>query len=89
MALAYIYKTQGQIEQANQYLALSAEIDNTEAMFFLGKSYLASNQPYHVETNPKKAFYWLNKAAQNGNICLLYTSPSPRDISGPRMPSSA
>ena len=22
-------------------------------------------------------------------ICLLYTSPSPRDISGPRMPSSA
>ena len=21
--------------------------------------------------------------------CLLYTSPSPRDISGPRMPSSA
>ncbi|ABK89756.1 sel1 repeat family protein [Francisella tularensis subsp. novicida U112] len=68
LALAYIYKTQGQIEQANQYLALSAEIDNTEAMFFLGKSYLASNQPYHVETNPKKAFYWLNKAAQNGNI---------------------
>ncbi|WP_230454254.1 tetratricopeptide repeat protein [Francisella tularensis] len=47
LALAYIYKTQGQIEQANQYLALSAEIDNTEAMFFLGKSYLASNQPYH------------------------------------------
>ncbi|NDT08883.1 hypothetical protein FWI58_03150 [Francisella tularensis subsp. holarctica] len=68
MALAYIYKTQGQIEQANQYLALSAEIDNTEAMFFLGKSYLASNQPYYVETNQKKAFYWLNKAAQNGNI---------------------
>ena len=27
----------------------------------------------------------------NGNdyICLLYTSPSPRDISGSRMPSSA
>ena len=23
------------------------------------------------------------------NICLLYTSPSPRDISGSRMPSSA
>ena len=22
-------------------------------------------------------------------LCLLYTSPSPRDISGPRMPSSA
>ena len=25
----------------------------------------------------------------NALICLLYTSPSPRDISGSRMPSSA
>ena len=25
----------------------------------------------------------------NGSGCLLYTSPSPRDISGSRMPSSA
>ena len=24
-----------------------------------------------------------------GQVCLLYTSPSPRDISGSRMPSSA
>ena len=24
-----------------------------------------------------------------GEVCLLYTSPSPRDISGSRMPSSA
>ena len=26
---------------------------------------------------------------ENNIICLLYTSPSPRDISGSRMPSSA
>ena len=26
---------------------------------------------------------------QNNTLCLLYTSPSPRDISGSRMPSSA
>ena len=26
---------------------------------------------------------------QNGNICLLYTSPSPRDTERARMPSSA
>ena len=26
---------------------------------------------------------------ENGNICLLYTSPSPRDLSTSRMPSSA
>ena len=40
---------------------------------------------------------FLNLISSNGmkykskqiNICLLYTSPSPRDISGSRMPSSA
>ena len=28
-------------------------------------------------------------AKDNFGVCLLYTSPSPRDISGSRMPSSA
>ena len=31
----------------------------------------------------------LNYAAVKGNVCLLYTSPSPRDQRGSRMPSSA
>ena len=31
----------------------------------------------------------LNYLTDKVNICLLYTSPSPRDISGSRMPSSA
>ena len=29
------------------------------------------------------------KLIEELNLCLLYTSPSPRDISGSRMPSSA
>ena len=29
------------------------------------------------------------KELESNKICLLYTSPSPRDISGSRMPSSA
>ena len=33
-----------------------------------------------VKTNPKQAW---------GELCLLYTSPSPRDLSTSRMPSSA
>ena len=47
----------------------------------------------------KKDHFWKNfdKAAHELasknkellNVCLLYTSPSPRDISGSRMPSSA
>ena len=28
-------------------------------------------------------------SVKNHGVCLLYTSPSPRDISGSRMPSSA
>lgn len=47
-------------------MTLSAEIGNAEAMFFLGKSYMANNQ--QIETNPQKAFFWLNKADQSGNI---------------------
>ena len=34
------------------------------------------------------AFFLLGGNAENGN-CLLYTSPSPRDLSTSRMPSSA
>ena len=32
---------------------------------------------------------WLDEAALGLNICLLYTSPSPRDRTRSRMPSSA
>ena len=38
-----------------------------------------------VEQNAKQAL----NISDRGYVCLLYTSPSPRDISGSRMPSSA
>ena len=31
----------------------------------------------------------INTLSRGDKVCLLYTSPSPRDISGSRMPSSA
>ena len=37
----------------------------------------------------KKVLSDLEKFKNDDYICLLYTSPSPRDISGSRMPSSA
>ena len=37
---------------------------------------------------PKDWFYWLDEGDE-GEDCLLYTSPSPRDQRGSRMPSSA
>ena len=36
-----------------------------------------------------KAVSFSRKSEQVGNICLLYTSPSPRDVEESRMPSSA
>ena len=33
--------------------------------------------------------HWKNKTVSHINICLLYTSPSPRDRTRSRMPSSA
>ena len=32
---------------------------------------------------------WSNRGIQMWEVCLLYTSPSPRDLSTSRMPSSA
>ena len=56
----------------------------------------ASQVRHRVETekNPEELFRELMKASQDGTIpehliCLLYTSPSPRDRSLSRMPSSA
>ena len=41
-----------------------------------------------LETIGNTPLVKLGKLAPAG-VCLLYTSPSPRDISGSRMPSSA
>lgn len=68
LALAVIYNSKGDIKKAHKYLKQSAKADNVEAMFFLGRSYINKNQPYFVETDHKEAFFWLNKAANYGNI---------------------
>ena len=41
-----------------------------------------------IDTAKKLGLKKLNHG-KAGNICLLYTSPSPRDLSTSRMPSSA
>ena len=54
------------------------------------------SEEYSVEiVNPEKSFLSKNDVTEvvvpafEGEICLLYTSPSPRDLSTSRMPSSA
>ena len=44
---------------------------------------------WQIELIPDNNFIQENNYPDWYGYCLLYTSPSPRDISGSRMPSSA
>ena len=46
------------------------------------------NYEFAKETR-EELFYDKEKLLENGDSCLLYTSPSPRDYAASRMPSSA
>ena len=46
-----------------------------------------SRKDYHVD--PIEEFFYQIEGDMNLKICLLYTSPSPRDVEESRMPSSA
>ena len=60
---------------------------------------LPKDKKERIKIEAERVKYWMSKGAQPTlrvsrllgelQICLLYTSPSPRDISGSRMPSSA
>ena len=50
---------------------------------------LEAEQVKVFEDRQAARFYALEMARKYDYICLLYTSPSPRDLSTSRMPSSA
>ena len=49
--------------------------------------------PFHSDSDPSMklndTYYYCFGCGANGDACLLYTSPSPRDRQKSRMPSSA
>ena len=47
------------------------------------------NLLYHSSHMPTTPNVWMDAGLSGKNTCLLYTSPSPRDLSTSRMPSSA
>ena len=72
-------------------------ISNSLALFFLmlnedeyHKRYSSSDKKNAVNSKEWDVPYWyVDAGAALMNCCLLYTSPSPRDQRGSRMPSSA
>ena len=83
------YNSRKQYNEAQQWMAKFQEL----------KSYKAKHGHCNVPQSAGKLGSWVNtqraqdELLRNGQqsymICLLYTSPSPRDQRGSRMPSSA
>ena len=75
-----------QWEDGNEYPLVKLEISSASHPFFTGKQKLVDSTG-RVERFKQR--YGSTSTRQAPKACLLYTSPSPRDISGSRMPSSA
>ena len=71
---------------SDQGIKLSDSAENTAYVEYL----FCKNGPDMSQENFTGMIdYWNDIQDGMQNPCLLYTSPSPRDISGSRMPSSA
>ena len=60
-----------------------------EQMVKLRKSGLTAQETALVLGTTANTIYSKERRIRNGSTCLLYTSPSPRDLVISRMPSSA
>ena len=61
-----------------------------EQSWYLGETVITGIGQGYIQTTPLQLCLMTAQLANGGyKICLLYTSPSPRDLSTSRMPSSA
>ena len=70
------------VMDANQYMSYATEMLGTYPE--IGN--IMTNKTFNFLTNDPNNYYY---HTYHNNTCLLYTSPSPRDLSTSRMPSSA
>ena len=56
-------------------------------MYYVGEE--SANGEQLKEMRKQNLKFWKDVMLEDINACLLYTSPSPRDLSTSRMPSSA
>ena len=92
--LGYLYADQGKnLEKAEQMirLAVTAEPENAAYQDSMGWVLFKLERYEEARTHLQKAVDLPNGGDGTilEHICLLYTSPSPRDQRGSRMPSSA
>ena len=83
----------GTIKNYIDYLCDSFLIDSAMRYDIKGKKYIDTPIKYYFTDmglrNARLNFRQLEETHAMENVCLLYTSPSPRDLSTSRMPSSA
>ena len=88
--------TENNVQQALQYNATSLRnkaSTNSEDGKKLGKqdflNLLMTQMANQDPLDPMDSAGMMQQLSSMGTVCLLYTSPSPRDLSTSRMPSSA
>ncbi|GAB5779549.1 hypothetical protein JMUB7512_27680 [Staphylococcus aureus] len=81
-----MYKRQvGYDAMAGKQLSIS---DMMASQLFEDEYFMYGLQTY-AESNNSDVFEYLENGFDTDTLCLLYTSPSPRDYAASRMPSSA
>ena len=78
----------GVVGEFNKNLKELEKITAT-SLYSRGNSILIKSNPEKNEIVKNAIKFLANQFINNGSICLLYTSPSPRDRTRSRMPSSA
>ena len=77
----------------NNYAMPAVNVVNTHSINAVLETAAAVNSPVMIQfSNGGGSFFagkGLSNDGQKAAVCLLYTSPSPRDQRGSRMPSSA
>ena len=83
-------ETGGFDPQKNAILEIAIQlIEQEKSKLILGESHRYHIKPFDGLKVDKEALEFLKLDLNHPLSCLLYTSPSPRDLSTSRMPSSA